>query len=274
MAMGRWCTNFIRLQVYPPNLLRHGGEVNGAFLAALRGEVDLALAHDNNVVISAQYENVSHQPAPTAATAAFFRVVTGYFGGNRRIAFGLFNEPSLGDGTPAMWQTWLDGAGPFLGMQQLAHDVRQWTRNLIIVDGPQMASTLEMIPGYHVKGVPDLVYAIHPYAQNNIALWRTRFGVTALHFPVLPEEWGEWESTATECYRNAPTVVPRFLGYLHTAGMGLGAWSLLPGVFVTSPTTFAPTVMTARYSCTKVSPEVAEGAGAMVAHYFYIHRSG
>jgi hypothetical protein len=126
---------------------------------------------------------------------------------------------------------------------------------------------------------------VHPYNQTTGAQWNSLFGNAAETVPVIADEWSEYANTKGECHDNAATFVPQFFSYLQQRQIGLGAWSLIPGVLVLNTTSFTPTQVTATYSCAIPSsqnkiitenagdngdipvPE-AQGAGQLLQNYF------
>jgi hypothetical protein len=153
-------------------------------------------------------------------------------------------------------------------MQQLVGDVRAMAPNLLLVEGPSNAQTLENLPSYPVaSGVSNVAYVVHPYGQKSQMEWQERFGTVAQTVPVIANEWGEWEAAKGECYANAGTVVPQFFQYLQSIHVGLGGWSLIPGVLVTDAQ-FTPTVIGPNYQCIDVDAAAAQGAGALMQTYF------
>jgi hypothetical protein len=262
-ATAQWCTNFIRIQLGPPLLFNAQGQVVSAYLTAIGREVQAGLNSGDNVMLSAQYENLTNQFGPTTQTVRFWQVITSHYGTNPRIWYDLFNEPNVDSGaaTGTVWSQWLNGYSKFLGMQTFAADVRKMTNSLLIIEGPYKGATLRGLPQYDVNGVPNIAYGVHPYGQTSISQWRTYFGNAATRVPIVVEEWGQWEHSGPSCYPNAASVVPTFFSYLRYHGLGLGAWSLVPGVLVKDEVTFTPTTINANYACVKVAASAGQGAG-------------
>lgn len=255
-AITRFCTNYVRLQVAPANLLS-ARPYNAAYLAEVRREVQLALSYGNNVILTAQSEKSAggqKVTAPTGQTVQFWRVLAPLYRHNPRVWFDVFNEPRL-KGAASLWTAWRDGttlAGQtYLGMQQLVSAVRDavGNRNLILAEGPRGAQTLSGVPSDRITGA-NVAYAVHPYAQKSAAVWNSSFGQAASAVPVLADEW----STSSlprhgSCAPSPATWVPRFFSYLRQRQIGLGAWGLLPGVLVTNTSTFTPTTLTGSFRC-------------------------
>jgi hypothetical protein len=287
-SITQWCTNYVRIQVAPADLLSQS-PYDHAYLRAVEGEVQLALGYDENVVLSAQTERYSAglpEKNPTEQTVRFWQLLAPVYARNPRVWFDLFNEPRLKvAGNP--WVLWQQGgvvAGQrYVGMQQLVDSVRaEAAHNLILVEGPHFAQTLEGLPGHEITGA-NVAYAVHPYGQHSPAVWNTTFGTAAQTHPVIIDEWGEWSAGA--CSPSAATYVPEFFAYLRQRQIGLGAWALVPGVLVTNTTDFTPTRITASYTCSPPPSERrivienerdngslpvpgAEGAGQLIQDYF------
>lgn len=258
-AITKWCTNYVRLQVAPANLLS-ARPYNAAYLAEVRREVQLALGYDDNVILTAQTEKTKNlpgsQPAagPTAQTVQFWRVLAPLYKHNPRVWFDVFNEPRL-KGGPSLWTDWRNGATVagqhYLGMQQLVSAVRAAAgdRNLIVVEGPRGAQTLSAVGSNRITGA-NVAYAVHPYKQTSPAVWTSNFGQAARTVPVLADEW----STSSlprhgSCGPSPATWVPEFFSYLRQRQIGLGAWGLVPGVLVSNPSTFTPTTLAGSFTC-------------------------
>lgn len=258
-AITKWCTNYVRLQVAPANLLSARPD-NAAYLAEVRREVQLALGYDDNVILTAQTEKTakpagSHPAAgPTAQTVQFWRVLAPLYKHNPRVWFDVFNEPRL-KGGPSLWNDWRNGttvAGQhYLGMQQLVSAIRAAAgdRNLIVVEGPRGAQTLSDVGSNRITGA-NVAYAVHPYAQKSAAVWTSDFGQAASTVPVLADEW----STSSlprhgSCGPSPAAWVPEFFSYLRQRQIGLGAWGMVPGVLVTNTSAFTPTTLTGSFTC-------------------------
>lgn len=80
---------------------------------------------------------------------------------------------------------------------------------------------------------------------------------------------GEWANDAavkSECWKDAPTAVPAFIGYLKKTSIGLNAWTLIKGALVRSSANLDdPTHITANSRCTN---GLNEGAGHEIAASF------
>jgi hypothetical protein len=290
-AITQWCSNYVRLQVAPANLLSASPE-NAAYLAAVQSEVSFALRYDDNVILSAQTERWSdHQLAanPTEQTIRFWQVLAPIYAHNPRVWFDVFNEPRLKAGD--VWNIWQNGAvvagQQYVGMQQLVSAVRAAAgdTNLVLVDGPHSGSTLSEVGSHLIKGA-NIAYAVHPYGQKSPAVWNSHFGDAAATVPVVADEWAEWDARKHgQCSTASAAYVPEFVAYLRQHQIGLGGWGLLPGVLVTSTSAFTPTQITSTYACALTPAETAvvaqnevsngsqpvpqaQGAGQLLQDYF------
>jgi hypothetical protein len=293
-AITKWCTNFVRLQIAPANLLSFQ-PYNTAFLRAVESEVNLALSYDQNVILTAQTERYTTEPesSPTQQTIQFWQVLAPIYSHNPRIWFDLFNEPRLSSGNQinTMWDDWQNGVNydgqHYVGMQRLANAVRQAAgdTNLILIEGPGGGTTLANLSSHLIQGV-NIAYAVHPYNETKEKQWNYHFGNAANTVPVVADEWSEYADTGRgECKDNAATFVPQFFSYLRQKQIGLGAWGMIPGVLVTNTTSFTPTQITPTYSCNVASTQVAtmatdrndnggaavvqaQGVGQLLQNYF------
>ncbi len=273
-AVTLWCTNFIRLQLAPANLLPTKHSVDHAYLGAVEKEISLALSYDEDVILSAQTERYTNQPAanPTPQTVRFWRVLAPLYRDNPRVWFDLFNEPRLQTFTSDPWAVWQYGvtlgSQTYVGMQALVDDVREvaGTANLILVEGPEEDRTLDQVQNHLIEG-PNVAYAVHPYNETTETEWNERFGDASNSVPVLADEWVEQADESTRCTTSSASFIPRFFSYLRRKDIGLGAWGLIPGVLVTNTRTFTPTQMRSGSSC-RMDGSKAEGAGRLVENYF------
>jgi len=292
VAATQWCTNYVRLQIAPASLLAQS-PYDAAFLQAIESEVALALSYDQNVVLTAQTEKFNNQSAqnPTEQSIQFWQVLAPIYMHNPRVWFDVFNEPRLsvkGD----VWDAWQNGATvtgqTYVGMQQLVDAVRNAAgpSNLIVVEGPHDAGTLDQLPAHLINGV-NIVYSVHPFEESSPSQWNENFGEVAESVPVIVGAWTNYDSTGrgTFCQPSAPTYVPEFLSYLRQRQIGLGGWALIPGVLVTNTTTFTPTQLTSTYACDGNSANAvveqansahngneaipqAQGVGQLMQNYF------
>lgn len=286
-AAASWCSNTVRLQVFQYALLgpgKTGVTVNPTFLGLLEGEVTVALNDGLDVVINDQTEGGGNPNAlgmPTSQTEAFWKVISGVYGSNPSVIFDLFNEPRRADfpTESGTWKFWKHGGAyhgyHFIGMQPLARYVRGLgARNLFWIEGPHTAGTLDMVVSHQITHAGPLEYGInHPggvNAAHDPADWYGRFGYAAKQVPMTDTEWTNYTSTRS-CWGNAPTSVPAFLNYLARKGMGLTAWTLVPGVLAASANLANPTVIKSNWACTNTGLD--EGAGSAIMTWFQQHNS-
>jgi hypothetical protein len=291
-AITQWCTNYVRLQIAPANLLSEA-PYDAPYLTAIEGEVQLALSYDNDVILTAQTERFTDEPAdnPTEQTIQFWKVLAPIYQHNPRVWFDLFNEPRLqtSSGTWSDWQNGVTVAGQqYVGMQELADAVRAAAGNvnLILVEGPHDGQNLGQLGSHLITG-SNIAYAAHTYGQTNEGVWNSHFGNMAKTVPVIVDEWSEWDqsSSAGDCSPLAATYVPQFFSYLRQNQIGLGSWGLIPGVLVTNTSTFTPTQITSTYTCSVSTAEsdvvkanrvangsqpvpAAQGVGQLLQNYF------
>lgn len=290
-AITVWCANYVRLQVAPAGLLSATPD-DASYLTAVRSEVQLALSYDANVILSAQTEKwPDGQPSrnPTGQTIRFWRVLAPIYEHNPRVWFDLFNEPRL-KSARRLWGLWCSGGTVggvrYVGMQQLTSAVRAAAgdTNLILAEGPLAAQTLSEVGSHRIAGA-NVAYAVHPYGQRSAAAWNRHFGQVAATLPVVADEWSVSPfSRNRPCGVSPARWVPELFAYLRRRQIGLGAWGLVPGVLVTSTSTFTPTRITGTFACLhgpaagtalanaarnggRAIPQ-AQGVGQLVQQYF------
>jgi hypothetical protein len=86
-----------------------------------------------------------------------------------------------------------------------------------------------------------------------------------------PGDDAEINATAASWCSNTATTVPAFLSYLARKGMGLTAWTLVPGVLAASTDLANPTVIESDWACTNTGLD--EGAGSLIMNWFKQHNS-
>jgi hypothetical protein len=299
---GYWCANTVRLQLNQDNLLGAGGTgFDPAYLTAIESEVSAA-EHDHLVVVlndNTEFASPAarnSQRGPTPATETFWKDLASVYGSDPQVIFDLFNEPrtfSAGMPVPQEWRLWLNGgrfAGvnyPF-GMARLAAYVRNTlhAQNLFWIEGPNnSASFAGMVQQHAVLKVSGVVYAVHhPAGPQHVASWDADFGylVTTGVAPVVDGEWTNYEPTPTaypaaprsSCWPDAPTMVPEYLQYLSSHGIGLNAYQLQPGYLIRSYTNLAVpnTINRSTWSCQSNSElQPGQGAGSLLMAWFEQH---
>ncbi|MGI8449558.1 MAG: cellulase family glycosylhydrolase [Streptosporangiaceae bacterium] len=286
-AAASWCANTARLQIFQFGLMgpgKSGVSVNTTFLGLIEGEVSTALGDGLDVVINDQTEGGGNPNAlgmPTTQTEAFWKVMSGLYGHNPDVIFDLFNEPRRADypTEAGTWKFWKHGGTyhgyHFIGMEPLALYIRGLgARNLFWIEGPRTAGTLDEVVSHQILRAGPLEYGInHPggvNAPHDPADWYTRFGYAARQVPMTDTEWTNYSSTRS-CWANAPTSAPAFLSYLARKGMGLTAWTLVPGVLAASPDLADPTVIKSDWACKDTGLD--EGAGSLIMNWFKQHNS-
>ena len=258
--------------------------MNTTFLGLIEGEVTTALNAGLDVVLNDQTEGGGNPAAvgmPTTQTEAFWKVLSGKYGKNPDVIFDLFNEPRRANfpTEAGTWKFWKHGGNyhgrHFIGLQPLARYIRGLgARNLLWIEGPHTAGTLDEVVSHQITRAGPLEYAInHPGGVNvrhDSSDWYTRFGYAAKKVPMTDAEWTNYSSTRS-CWANAPTSVPAFLSYLARKGMGLTAWTLTPGVLAASADLADPTVIKSDWACTNSGLD--EGAGSAIMNWFQQHNS-
>lgn len=285
-----WCANTVRLQVGQANLVgTSGSSYSSAFMSAIKAEVSLAESYQLVVVLNAQTETVGNQPAPTHATAAFWKDLAGVYGHDPQVVFDAFNEPRVmtggACGTAKDWQFWQKGGTyrgtSYLGMQALVTDVRDdGAANLLWVEGPCYAGTLGKAGSHLITGDP-LVYAIHHpagSAPHTSAEWYGDFGflINKKIAPVVDGEWTNYaSSTNSECWADAPTAVPNYLNYLQSHGIGMTGYQLAKGLLIQSGNLDDPThIYTSGTNKWRCANGLDEGAGNQILNWYKRQNGG
>ncbi len=273
-----WHGNAVRIQVAPSNLFDQQ-PYDAAYLSAMESEVDAAQASHLTVILSAQYERTGDIPLPNTSTLNFWQFVAPIYAHDPGIWFDLFNEPHLGGSnapdTTALWSTWRNGGSGYVGMQQLVDAVRVSAPNIVLAEGLDTAKSLAGLPAAALTG-NNIAYAVHPYFSgpqwSTPAAWDQNWGDLTGQYPIVADEWGEYESSRPSCHPDASSLVPEFLSYLTAHDVGLIAWSFSPGVLVVGtnldqPTSFVPGV---RFVCGSgvAATSNGEGSGADIMAYF------
>ena len=294
-----WCANTIRIQVNQDLLLGPTAtSFDPEYMAAIESEVSLAESYHLVVVLNDE-TNFSppairhYQAGPTAGTEVFWKDMTRYYGNDPQVIFDLYNEPRtsvpyMPDST--LWRLWLNG-GTFkhvhyaFGMAALAAYVRYTAgaRNLFWIEGPRYSLSFEGMIRYHALiHVSGVVYAIHhAQGQHDVKDWNAAFGylVTDGIAPVVNGEFTNYEPHPNPkidlipgyCWPNAPTAVPLYLNYLHSLGIGLSAYQLVPGWLINSdkrlgsPTSINPKT----WNCQPDrETQPGQSAGSLIMSYF------
>lgn len=276
-----WCANTVRLQIGQANLVGANGRgFSRGFLRAVEGEVRVAERSHLVVVLNAQTESLGNQPAPTRATALFWKDLSHIYRHDSQIIFDLFNQPRISTqarcGNARDWKLWRAGGNfrghSYLGMQPLVRDVRaDGARNLIWAEGPCFANSLSGLGKHLIKGT-NIVYAFqHPRGSHDRAQWFTDFGwVIFRHIaPVVDAEWTNYAAAKSECWPDAPKAVPAFLRYLAGHGIGLTAFQLKKGLLIRTKNLADPTRIDpsgrGKWRCVN---GLDEGAGADLMSWF------
>lgn len=289
-----WHSNTVRLQIGSKALFARL-PYDSSYLAKLDQDVQWATQLGMNIILNLQYEGHSNsfQVLPTQDSLNFWDILSRHYKNNPRVFFDIFNEPNptriLGGGdTDSVWNLWRNGGTidgtTYIGMQQLVNSIRSnGAQNLIFAEGLAAGEDIKLLPAHLLQG-SNIVYAIHPYLNSTnhhtSADWDGWFGNAATQgdFPVVADEWGEYQSTKKECITDAPTVVLQFLAYLKSHKITLIGYGFWPGTLIRGwnfrdPTTYAhsTTICTGDTSIhANFAPDV-EGAGQLILQYLTVN---
>lgn len=265
-----WNVNAIRLQIVQDRLVGASGHryLHGyslGYMKNIRQIVTFALKRHLNVILNAQTEISlgfsANENLPTAATYAFWRAMTRYYGDNPRVVFDLFNEPRY-----CNWAMWTRS------MQSLVDFVRRiGSLNQLWAEGLWWGSTFAGMP--HLLSGQGIVYSFHhpgapwpwqgwvPGYQPGVMgppLWNAAFGDLAARG--VPMVNGEFVNYIGGYYwPHSTQMVSQYMHYLAVRHVGMIAWSLQPGI------------MTANNKPWSAVSE-PQGAGRLVWRYFH-HKS-
>lgn len=286
-----WHANTVRLQIGSKALFAQS-PYDSSYLAKIDQDVQWATQLGMNIIITLQYEGYANsgQKMPTQDSIHFWNVIAPHYANNQRVFFDMFNEPDITDmvghtDNDAAWTFWQNGGTgidgvTYVGMQQLVNTIRgDGVQNLILAEGLASGEDIMLLPKHTLTG-SNIVYAIHPYFNatnhHSPADWDHWFGNTATigNFPIVADEWGEYQSAKGECITDAPTVVPQFLAYLNSHNIGLIAYGFWPGTLIRGwnfrdPTTYmqSTTICTVDTSIHPNLAPNAEGAGQLIQLY-------
>lgn len=258
-----WNANAIRLQIVQDKLVGAAGNKRSVgYVANIRRIVAFALRRHLNVILNAQTEislgYSANENLPTAATFAFWRLMTRYYGDNPHVVFDLFNEPRF-----CNWAMWTRS------MQSLVDYVRRLgSLNQLWVEGLWWGSTFAGLP--HLLSGQGIVYSFHhpgapwpwqgwvPGYQPGVTgppLWGAAFGDLAARG--VPMVNGEFVNYIGGYYWPRSTqMVSQYMRYLARRHIGMVAWSLQPGIM---------TAGTRLWSAV----QEPQGAGRLVWRYFH-----
>lgn len=289
-AVRSWCVNTIRLQLQQDDLVGAGVSPSQAtaYLTDIKGEVSRAEGHHMVVVLNDQTEgnSIGAENGPTGATLAFWHKLVDVYGRDPQVILDIFNEPRVTKScsTGQDWQIWQRGTAPgingFLGMQQVVDAVRgDRARNLIWAEGPCWGATLAHVMEYPLKDPANrLVYDFHhPAGQHDTKDWNADFGylIDGNLAPVVDGEWTNRSAgDSTNCWEQAQTVVPAYLSYLASRGIGLVGFQLTDHFLLKSsgltPADLADAnVIDSSWHCDRF--KLDEGAGTLLMRWFKSH---
>jgi cellulase (glycosyl hydrolase family 5) len=217
----QWHSNTVRLQVEQDKLVgTDGRHYSAAYMQNIRGAVNYALAQGLTVVVNDQTEPAPgfsrNESLPTSATTAFWQRISHYYG-NSTVVFDLFNEPRH-----ATWNQWRAAMQPVV--DSLRH---RGINNTLWVEGINYASTLAGVPLLYGGGIAYTIH--HPAGAHTVASWEQSFGYLADEGQqVVVGEWTNYQHGYH--WQDAAKVVPQFLSFLASKGIGMTAWTLGKGV--------------------------------------------
>lgn len=278
-----WHSNTVSLQLGSQNLLDQS-PYDASYLATIDQAVTWTTQLNMNIILVLQYQGAgnSGQIMPTQDSVTFWNILAKHYASNSNVFFDVFNEPDASslfnnNDSDQVWNFWQNGGTAngqtYVGFQQLVTTIRNTgAKNLIFADGLATGEDIRLLPHHTLSGC-NIVYAVHPYLDDTQhhtpGDWDVWFGDTASlnRFPVVADEWSEYQSSRGECITDAATVVPQFLSYLKSHQIGLIGYALFPDTLIQgwnfrTPTTINP----ATYTCIDINSG-GQGAGQLVQQY-------
>jgi hypothetical protein len=271
-----WHGNTVRLQVAPNYL---GGVAHPqAFEAALNKEVSYARSLHLVVIISAQTEHSGKIPMPTPVVEQFWKIVAPLYAHDAGVWYDLFNEPRLKGSQAHLWNIWQSGGDGFVGMQSLVDTIRHSATNIILAEGLHFARTLLGLKQHLLTGY-NIVYEVHAFFVKPMHLtpaqWTADWGDLTSTVPMLVGAWSEYENSNGDCVSNAATLVPTFLSYVKSHGVGLIGWALTPGVLIDGTNLNHPTTINSSFTCSNQAERTdPQGSGAALMNFFAANSHG
>jgi hypothetical protein len=161
--------------------------------------------------------------ASTASTTFWTQFATA-FKSDPHILFELYNEPTLGGGSPQTsdWTTWKQNA------QDLYNAVRTGAgaNNIVIVGGLNWSYDLSMVSPatgtkFAITGT-NIAYNTHPYSNKAPQSdWDGKFGYLTANFPVFATEFGSYDCSGS--------FSQSLITYMESKGMSWTAWGWYAG---------------------------------------------
>ncbi|MGH9170245.1 MAG: cellulase family glycosylhydrolase [Acidimicrobiales bacterium] len=270
-----WHGNTVRLQVAPEDLFPGGStHPDATFLADLNKTVTYARSLGLVVIITAQTEHSTQATMPDASIVAFWKLIAPAYSHDPDVWFDLFNEPRLKHAESSVWDIWQNGGDGYVGMQSLVDTIRASAGNVILAEGVDFARTLAGLSGHWLSGY-NIVYEVHAFfvrpGDVTPTAWSRNWGNLSKKVPIVIGAWSEYAAKKADCVTNAKTLVPEFLDYVNSHGLGLIGWTLRPGVLIdgtdlAKPTTFSPD---APYVCSNQEAKAdPQGAGQDLMRFF------
>jgi hypothetical protein len=209
-------------------------------MANIRKIVTFALHRHLNVILNAQTEislgYSANENLPTAATFAFWRRMTRYYGDNPHVVFDLFNEPRF-----CNWAQWTRSMQPLVDYVRRIGSLNQlWAEGLwwgsTFAGLPHLLSGQGIVYSFHHPGAPWPWQGWVPGYQPGVMgppLWNAAFGDLAARG--VPMVNGEFVNYIGGYYwPHSTQMVSQYMRYLAKHHIGMVAWSLQPGIMTAS----------------------------------------
>lgn len=229
-----WGADIVRLPIHPPNFRDIGENRTLEIL-----EQAVQWAEKSRLYIIIDFHGLGFPPDGTnmvdwaatdeQETIEFWKCISGYFAGNRIVAFyELYNEPgreTSGRSTSTDWLIWKTFC------ENVIDVIREKDPDKIILVGAlNYGNNL-----YHARtnpvNRPNVGYTCHPYpGQSRWITWDDAFGRTAEEYPVILTEFGfENHQTEDQLINEASFAGPgryrdELMKYTENRGIGWVAW--------------------------------------------------
>jgi hypothetical protein len=222
----RFGADLVRFQVSQIGLDPKSKDYDPAYRDEVLDAVALARAEGFNVIVSMQWQGPSGRRDPTglpsATTRRAWREIAPAVGEDRGILLEIFNEPKIGNNTPAHWARWQEGMQPLIDTLR-----RAGSRNVLLVGGVKYSHSFDGAPELH-DPLGQLGYTVHPFLTKNNQTekqWQRKFGDWAETHPVMATAFNA-HAGGKYCRPELEAQTEALLAYLREKEIGLVAWAL------------------------------------------------
>lgn len=221
-----WNANTVRIQFEQDVLVSSSGTVNTSYKTMIGEAVSYAQSLGLVPVLSLQTEpsydasgasTSLNEPMPTWRSAEAWKALSGVV--NPGVMLDVFNEPRGTNVTAAQYKSAMNA--------QIYYIRKDGYQNVLWVQA-MLGRQLHYFYSTGAFSDSQVVYAYH-HLPGNPSDWDYDVGDWAADHAVIDGEWTNRTmgvENANQCWTNAPTAVPQYLGYLKSHNIGLLAWTL------------------------------------------------